>query len=360
MQINDFLAVTFPQDDSKSYYAIVTKINSDQSFECRFVHSNSLYTFKQYSGWLEVVKTTGLFRVGSRTNEVVFFTKSRDAYSTGSNVVVSFDDGKAYLGSVTSMSPSLDVKFLHSGNSYTFDQASVAHHSGSPYDGRKALEISTYTTGRPLFSPGKLTQLRFSLKNGRGIDLRGELDIRIKRTDAEEILYSNSGLIAETGTGFDNFDIRAEDGQELMIYVDYHPALLPYEPNPTTSSSIDRVSFVSGTQLFKFKKDTELGFDINFLNDVQTVTTISKTEAQKNVYHQLATTVSASATVSLEGEAGMDLLVAEGKVTAGVSGTVGVGVEGTSGEGTTTTTGTETAIAYDVYYPRGLEIKLRN
>jgi hypothetical protein len=360
MQINDFIAVTFPQDDSKTYYAIVTKINSADTFECRFVHSGSEYTFKQYSGWLEVVKTTGLFRVGSRTNEVVHFTKSRDAYSTGSNVSVSFDDGKAYLGRVTSPAPSLAIQFLHSGNSYNFDADKVAS-NGGPYNGRKALDILTYTAGRPLFAGGsRLTQLRFSLKDGRGGDLRGELDIRIKRTDAEEILYSNTGLVAETGTTFDNFDLRADDGQELMLYVDFHPAVLPYESVATSSSVIDRTSFVSGTQLFRFKKDAELGFDVNFMNDVQSVTTTSKREAQQNVYRQVANSLSASGTVSLEGEGGFNLLIAEGKVTAGVSGTVGTGTETTSGSGTTTVEGTETAITYDVYYPRGLEIKMRN
>jgi len=46
----------------------------------------------------------------------------------------------------------LDIKFLHSGNSYSVDKDNIAHRAGGVYDGRKVLEIKAYAPGKSLFS----------------------------------------------------------------------------------------------------------------------------------------------------------------------------------------------------------------
>src|SRR5688572_24381072 len=98
MRTSDFLAVTFPQEAGKRYYAQVTKVDAGGKIECRFVHSGNKYTFRQHSGWFEVLATTGLFPVGTRTSEVVHYTATNDAIGADSTVGVTFDDGKPYVG----------------------------------------------------------------------------------------------------------------------------------------------------------------------------------------------------------------------------------------------------------------------
>jgi len=91
MQIGDFVGVKFPKDN-QAYFAEVKKVLSGDELECRFVHTGSVYTFKKYSDWLEVVKTTGAFKPGTRTNDVTLYEKTNEQVSSGSNVGVTFDD----------------------------------------------------------------------------------------------------------------------------------------------------------------------------------------------------------------------------------------------------------------------------
>src|SRR5919106_1031922 len=86
MKVNDFIAVRFPQEENKAYYAIITNMMGDDRFKCTFVHSGNTYVFKKYSGWLEVMETTGLFPVGTRTNEVILFAEAEHSLSANSNV----------------------------------------------------------------------------------------------------------------------------------------------------------------------------------------------------------------------------------------------------------------------------------
>lgn len=67
MKVKDFIGVRFPQEENKTYYAIVTRVAADGSFDCKFVHSGSVYKFKTNSGWLEVAQTSGAFPVGRRS-----------------------------------------------------------------------------------------------------------------------------------------------------------------------------------------------------------------------------------------------------------------------------------------------------
>jgi hypothetical protein len=71
--------------------------------------------------------------------------------SAGSNVGVIFDDFSSYLGRVEKTSPTLDIRFLHSGNSYSIDYDNIAHRAGGTYDGRKVRDIKTYGPGKSLF-----------------------------------------------------------------------------------------------------------------------------------------------------------------------------------------------------------------
>lgn len=151
MQIGDFIGVKFPNDDQR-YFAEVKKILPGDELECRFVHSGSVYTFKKYPDSLEVAETTGAFKPGTRTNDVTLYEKTHEQVSFGSNVGVTFDDGNSYLGTVEETSPTLDIKFLHSGNSYSIDNHNIAHRAGGIYDGRKVMEKNIYAPGKSLFS----------------------------------------------------------------------------------------------------------------------------------------------------------------------------------------------------------------
>ena len=151
MQIGDFIRVKFPKDN-QAYFAEVKKVLPGEEIECRFVHSGSVYTFKKYSDSLEVVETTGAFKPGTRTNDVILYEKTDEQVFFGSNVGVTFDDGKSYLGRAEKTRPTLDIKFLHSGNSYSIDKDNIAHRAGGMYDGRKVLDRNTFGPGKSLFS----------------------------------------------------------------------------------------------------------------------------------------------------------------------------------------------------------------
>jgi hypothetical protein len=151
MRIRDFIGVKFP-NDKQAYFAEVTEVLPGDKLECRFVHTGSVYTFKKYSGWLEVAETTGAFKPGTRTSDVTLYEKTDEQVSFGRNVAVTFDEGHSYLGIAEKTSPTLDIKFLHSGNSYSIDNDNIAHRAGGTYDGRKVLEIKTYAPGKSLFS----------------------------------------------------------------------------------------------------------------------------------------------------------------------------------------------------------------
>ncbi|MES2525342.1 MAG: hypothetical protein V4617_21805 [Gemmatimonadota bacterium] len=358
MRTSDFLAVTFPQETGKQYYAQITKIDASGRIECRFVHSGSKYTFRQHSGWFEVLETTGLFPVGTRTSEVVHYAQANEAIGADSTVGVTFDDGKPYVGRVVSNSP-LRIKFLHSGKEYGFDANRIAQAPGNPYHGRKALEIKSYSKGRNLFSAASGARLSLAIKN-RGKPMRGEFEVKLKRTDANEYLYENSGLRAEDSHASDSFDLRASDGQKLMLLIDFHPAVMPYQLNLNTSSVIDRDTTISGSHPFVVKSGSVMHFDVTVVNDTMTTTAASSVEAIQAVHREVTTNRSRTTSISLEGEASIELF---GIVTLGGTGGGSTSTETGSGTsvGGSSSTGTthETSVSYSVYFPTGLDIAER-
>jgi len=357
MKLKDFIAVGFPQEESKTYYAIVTKVLPDNKFECKFVHSGSVYKFKINSGWLEVVETSGAFKVGTRTNNVLIFTETdQSQLSANTNARVTFDDGNAYLGVVKVKTPSLtEISFLHSGNTYSFDENNVALKPGSPYDGRKALEIKVYGQGKNLFSGTHECSLSLSINDNFNKQLSGEFDITIKRTDTDQIVYQNI-LSAEDSTANDNLSLSLAEGQNLIILVHFHPAFEPYQSNPISSSDIDRETTIPGSKTFTFKNIPHFHFDVVILNDVSTVTSMSEKEAIETKFEEVSTNSSHSFETKFEGEAGIKLFGIGGTVTGGggTNDTTGSGTSKSFEEADGTTTGESRT--YQVYSPKGLQI----
>jgi hypothetical protein len=356
MKQNDFIAVKFPQDTEKVYYAIVRKIFQNNEFECCFLHSGSIYIFKQYSGWLEVIKSTGLFKVGTRTNNVLRYTETDLlTYSVGNNVRVTFDDGKSYLGVIKSTSPKTEISFIHSANSYLFDADFVAYKPGSPYHGRKALEVKIYSAGINLFAGISETALSLSIKDGFGKPLRGEFDIVIKRTDNGQVLYNNT-LSAEESNSNDRLDFSLNEGENMIVMVDFHPAFDPFLQYAISSSEIDRDTTISGSKTLMFKKETDLHLDIEIQNDTAQVTSTSSTEAINTKYKELTASSSHTFETHLEGEAGIKLFGIGGTITGG-GGTIDTKESGvTDGSSDADSIGSSTSKTWNVYYPMGLKI----
>jgi hypothetical protein len=356
MKVNDFIAVRFPQEENKAYYAIITNMMGDDRFKCTFVHSGNTYVFKKYSGWLEVMETTGLFPVGTRTNEVILFAEAEHSLSANSNVRVSFEDGKSYLGAVKNANP-LEISFLHSGNSYTFDANNVAHKSGGPYDGKRALEMKPYSTGNSLFSAQSEHSISLTMRDAFGRPLRGEFDVVVKRTDNNQVVFDNREMSAEDSTANAALNTALADGQRLMISVSFHPAVQPYDPRPNSSSVIDRNTSITGSETFDYRNVSELHFDIAIENETSTVTASTKEEAINTKYRELSQSSSHTFETHFEGEAGIKLFGIGGTVTGG-GGTSDTDTHGsTEGSSDGVTRGTEVATTYTVYYPRGLKIK---
>lgn len=163
MQAKYFIGVKFPQTPD-TFYAEVKQVFPDGSFECRFVHTGSTYVFRYKSGQLEVIKSTGLFKPGTVTSEANFFEPT-DKWTQypGGFASVTFKDGISYLGIVESYNPELKIKFLHSGNIYTFNNQGIASSGNGAYNGQGTLAIRPYTmlftstTGSAAASPASVT-----------------------------------------------------------------------------------------------------------------------------------------------------------------------------------------------------------
>jgi len=362
MKAHDFIAVIFPQDPGKAYFAEIRKVNSNNTFECRFVHSSSIYIFKMQPGWIEVVQTSGLFKAGTKTNQVTLFSPIEQQYlGKGGNASVSFDDGKVYLGRVEEMSPAMQIRFLHSGNIYSFDANQVAHHPGSPYDGRKALAIRAFDQGKSLFSEEKTMAISLSMVDGFNKQLSGEFGVILKRTDTDQILYQNDNLSAEDSTANDLLSVVINEGQNLIVLIDFHPAFNPYTANPISSSEIDRTTTISGSKTFTYKSTPEMHFSVKIQNDTSTVTATSSENAIRSKYSEVTSNSSTSVTpeAKLEGSVGIDLFgIVEigGGGSIGGTSTVETGTGSTDGTGISHESGTETSRTWNVYYPMGLEI----
>lgn len=356
MQAHDFISVRF-RNDNKTYYAEVKQVNNDNMFNCRFVHTGSQYTFKIEPAFLRVVKSTGMYHPGTITGDVQLFTETTQSLNTGTNVAVTFDDGNTYLGEIESLSP-MQIKFLHSGNEYSFDGNNIAHHDDFPYDGRRALAMKPFSKGKSLFSNENALFLNLNIKDEFGNPLRGEFETRIVQSNPNKEIYSNSELSAENSMAEDALNITGQDGQPLTLFVAFHPAVLPFNFNARESSVIDRDTTLATTCPFQFDAGTKaLNFDITVLYDHTTVTATTKQEAIKTVFNQVTSNNSHSFEVKFGGEAALELFGVGGKLSGGGTTTDTSGTGTIGGDTDANVTGGSTSTTYTVNFPKGLQIK---
>jgi hypothetical protein len=358
MRINDFVAVRFPKDP-KTYYAQVTGFTRAGAFECRFVHSGAVYRFMQKPDFLEVIASAGAFKPGTIVGEAMIYTEDGAARTApGVPLAVTFDDGKSYLAVVEKAAP-LTVRFLHSGNVYSFDEQQIAHKRGGTYDGRKALAMRPYREGRSLFSPHKDVHFALAIKDEFGNPLRGEFEVRLQQSNPAADILVNPGLSAENSTAEATFRIAALENQRLTLFLDFHPAVHPFVSNPVQSSEIDRLTTISSTSSFQYDpKVRALNCDVVLTYDRTTVTATTMAEAINTVFNQVTQSSSHSAAIKLEGEAGITLFGVGGKLSGGgtttdthTSGTIGGSTSGTVSGGSNST-------SWTVHYPQALQLNV--
>lgn len=146
-------------NESKQYVAEVISAQG-KDFTCRFVHSSSVYTFLWRPTTGDPTGTIGKHeavvgdtKTGAYAKGTPFvfnaFVKSNSSchYGTstaypGNVVIVTFKDGRSFLGEATKTGKNCRIVFWHSGNAYTFDDNEVVIKSGGSYPNGSAAEIS--------------------------------------------------------------------------------------------------------------------------------------------------------------------------------------------------------------------------
>lgn len=144
--------------ESKEYVAEVISVQG-KDFTCRFVHSSSVYTFLWKPTTGEPTSTIGKHEAvvgetkgGAYAKGTPFafkaFVKEKSGchYGTstaypGNLVIVTFKDGKSFLGDATKTGTNCKIVFLHSGSVYTFDDNEVVIKSGGSYPNGSAATI---------------------------------------------------------------------------------------------------------------------------------------------------------------------------------------------------------------------------
>ena len=249
MRINDFVAMQF-RNDEKRYCAEITGLTR-AGFDARFVHSGSDYRFRQTRDVLEVVSSTGAFKPGAIVGDATLYSQD-DAVArvAGSHIGVTFEDGKRYLGVIENTSP-LTIKFLHSGNVYSFDAGQIAHRKGGTYDGKKALAMRAYAAGRRFLEGRRGLTLVLGIKDEFGNPLRGEFEVGIQRSNPMQEIYRNSALVAENSTAEDRLELQLPKPERLTLFVGFHPATAPFTITPDHSSTIDRQTAMASTSTFE-------------------------------------------------------------------------------------------------------------
>ncbi|WP_159476864.1 Dyp-type peroxidase domain-containing protein [Dyadobacter sp. 3J3] len=147
MKKHDFLICTF-KGDVTVYVAEILNVFQDR-FDCRFVHSESLYTFSQQT-WT-VLKTTGAFPVGTPLTSHELYTESTNPPTLNSFTSVTFANGKSYLGRIITVDP-LAVRFLHKGIPvYVFENKKIISSGGVYPRGQAILDAKPFAlAGNPL------------------------------------------------------------------------------------------------------------------------------------------------------------------------------------------------------------------
>ena len=140
MKTHDFLICAF-HGDVTVYVAEVLKV-LPESFECRFVHSESRYTFS-LNTWA-VLKTTGAFRVGTLLTSHELYTPALGPLLLNSFVSVTFANGKSYLGRLIAQHPHV-VRFLHKGLPiYVFENNKIVSSGGIYPKGQSIININPF------------------------------------------------------------------------------------------------------------------------------------------------------------------------------------------------------------------------
>jgi hypothetical protein len=358
MQINDFVAMQF-RNDQKKYYAEITGFTRN-GFEVRFVHSGSKYRFRQTRDFLEVVTSSGAFKPGTIVGEATLYSQDDGvARVAGSHVGVTFEDGRRYLGVIENVSP-LTIKFLHSDNVYTFDAGQVARRKGGAYDGKKALSIRAYANRRRFLEGRRGVTLVLGIKDEFGNPLRGEFEVGIQRSNPMQEIYRNSALVAENSTAEDRFELQLPKPERLTLFVGFHPATAPFTISPDHSSTIDRQTALATTSTFELDANArEIRCDVLLSYDQQTVTASTKQEAVRTVFNQVTTNQSHSMSVKLEGEAAIELFGVGGKLTGGGTTTDTSGAGTIGGDTNSTIGGTGSSTTWAVRYPKGLQLNVQ-
>lgn len=140
MKQHDFLVCTF-KGDLTVYVAEILTVFSDR-FDCRFVHSESQYTFTTDT-WT-VLKSTGAFPKGTPLTTHELYTASRTGLTLNAFVSVTFANGKSYLGRIITLAPQV-VRFLHKGIPvYVFENGKIINSGGIYPKGQAIREIKSY------------------------------------------------------------------------------------------------------------------------------------------------------------------------------------------------------------------------
>lgn len=150
MKTQDFLICTFKGDVTVYVAEILTVLPG--SFECRFVHSESRYTFSTNT-WT-VLKTTGAFRVGTPLTTHELYTPSDAPLLLNSFVSVTFANGKSYLGRLVTLQPQV-VRFLHKGQPiYVFENKKIVSTGGIYPKGQSIIDINAFELATQLPADG--------------------------------------------------------------------------------------------------------------------------------------------------------------------------------------------------------------
>lgn len=365
MNQNDFIAVKFP-NDGQVYYAQVKQILVNGSFQCRFVHSGSIYSFSLQGTELEVVASTGAYKTGTKARLITSYVPAdNQAPVTHSPVSVTFDDNNSYIGIVQSTSPQLSVSFLHSNNTYTFDQNNVAHRTGGSYNNRKIKSAVAY---RQTKVDGEVV-IGIKITDQYTREINGKFTAIIQAVNGTLYpeVYNNDSLYTYRGLAQDKSIISLQDGDYAQLILEFHPAI---DQSPGVDSAADEDTTFSGTYSFQFRKTTSgtLHFNVVINYEKETVTASTKEEAIDTVYnlknksHTDSSSFGTNSSVEVSVGGKTDFFFIEG--TAGGKTTVGTsGSEGTTDTTGTTTgdtrgtvTGTGTSRTWTVSYPMGLTI----
>lgn len=136
--------------NSATYVAEVISV-SGTSFTCKFVHSGSVYQFKNFADQVDFsvaeVKSTdkGIFK---KEGTPFYFSTYTPATESCNYLKVTFADGKSYFAEATTVADgNYQLIFWHSGSKYLISPEGIILQSGGSY--RKGQKV-TWKCYKPL------------------------------------------------------------------------------------------------------------------------------------------------------------------------------------------------------------------